>query len=54
VFSLKELVGESTEEICKELDITATNCGVMLYRARMGLRRCLEIRWSGGNQEELR
>jgi RNA polymerase sigma-70 factor, ECF subfamily len=54
VFSLKELVGESTEEICKELDITTTNCGVMLYRARMGLRRCLEIRWSGGNQEEPR
>ena len=54
VFSLKELIGETTEEICKELDITATNCGVMLYRARMGLRHCLEIRWSGGNQEETR
>ena len=54
VFSLKELIGEPTEEICKELDITATNCGVMLYRARMGLRNCLEIRWAGGNQEESR
>jgi RNA polymerase sigma-70 factor (ECF subfamily) len=53
IFSLKELVGQSIDEICKELDITATNCSVMLYRARMGLRRCLELRWAGSNQEEL-
>lgn len=51
IFALRELIGETTEEICNELDITTTNCGVMLYRARMGLRRCLEIRWAGGNQE---
>jgi len=44
VFSLKELAGLSTEDICSELEITATNCSVMLYRARMGLRRCLELR----------
>ena len=49
VFALKELSGLSNEEICNELDITATNCGVMLYRARMGLRRCLDVRWPGGN-----
>jgi RNA polymerase sigma-70 factor (ECF subfamily) len=53
IFSLKELAGQSIDEICKELGITATNCSVMLYRARMGLRRCLEIRWAGNNQEEL-
>ena len=53
IFSLKELAGQSIDEICKELDITATNCSVMLYRARMGLRRCLELRWTGNNQEEL-
>ena len=53
IFSLKELVGHSIDEICNELDITATNCSVMLYRARMGLRRCLENRWAGDNQEEL-
>jgi len=53
IFSLKELAGQSIDEICKELDITATNCSVMLYRARMGLRRCLETRWAGNNQEEL-
>jgi RNA polymerase sigma-70 factor (ECF subfamily) len=53
IFSLKELAGQSIDEICKELDITATNCSVMLYRARMGLRRCLEIRWAGNNQEKI-
>ena len=53
IFSLKELAGQSIDEICKELDITATNCSVMLYRARMGLRRCLENRWVSNNPEEL-
>lgn len=45
VFILREIVGETTEEICKALQITATNCWVMLYRARTYLRGCLEIGW---------
>ena len=45
VFMLREIDGLSTEEICKELNITATNSWVMLYRARMGLRRCREDNW---------
>jgi len=53
VFTLKELGGQSVAEICNELGITATNCGVILYRARMGLRRCLEVRWSGGNNGDV-
>lgn len=44
-FRLREIEGLTTEEICKLLNITATNCWVMLYRARMALRRCLEINW---------
>jgi len=48
-FTLKEFSGLSNEEICNELNITATNCGVMLYRARMGLRRCLDVQWSEVN-----
>jgi len=31
-----------TEEICKELGITPTNCWVLLHRARLFLRECLE------------
>lgn len=45
VFLMRELLGLETSEICKELRITSTNCWVMLYRARMSLRECLEIRW---------
>jgi RNA polymerase sigma-70 factor (ECF subfamily) len=45
VFYMREFMGLETDEICKELSITATNCWVMLYRARMNLRQCLETRW---------
>ena len=44
-FIKREMDGLSTKEICKELGITATNSWVMLYRARMSLRRCLESKW---------
>jgi len=47
VFMMREVMGLETGEICKELAITATNCWVLLYRARMGLRACLEERWFG-------
>jgi RNA polymerase sigma-70 factor (ECF subfamily) len=44
-FMMRELDGLSTEEICKALNISATNSWVMLYRARIGLRQCIETRW---------
>ena len=44
IFSLRELSGLSNEEICKELDISATNAWVMLHRARLFLRECLDTR----------
>jgi RNA polymerase sigma-70 factor (ECF subfamily) len=45
VFSMRELMGLETDEICKELGITSSNCWVLLYRARMVLRKCLEQSW---------
>ena len=45
VFRFREMDGLSTEEICKVLNITATNCWVLLHRARMRMRKCLEVRW---------
>jgi len=45
VFMMREVMGIETDDICKELAITATNCWVLLYRARMSLRACLEERW---------
>lgn len=44
-FMMRELMGLETEEICKELRISTSNCWVMLYRARMSLRACLEQTW---------
>lgn len=50
VFLKREIDGLSTEALCKVLDITATNSWVMLYRARMRLRRCLEAKWLSENE----
>jgi len=47
LFVLRELHGSGNAEICKGMDITPTNAGVMLYRARMSLRQCLELNWFG-------
>ncbi|OYW58814.1 MAG: hypothetical protein B7Z40_22445 [Bosea sp. 12-68-7] len=44
-FSMRELGGLETQEICKELNITTTNCWVMLHRARVGLQQCLQTHW---------
>ena len=44
-FVMREVLELSTEEICKELGITATNCWVMLHRARLAMRECLESKW---------
>jgi RNA polymerase sigma-70 factor (ECF subfamily) len=46
-FMMREIDGLSTDEICKALNISATNSWVILYRARMLLRQCLEIKWLG-------
>ena len=46
-FLMREHLGLETAEICKELGISATHCWVMLHRARMALRLCLEKNWFG-------
>ncbi|MEJ2173519.1 MAG: sigma-70 family RNA polymerase sigma factor [bacterium] len=52
VFLLREHLGLDTGEICKELGITPTHCWVLLYRARMALRSCLDERWFGKESEK--
>jgi len=44
-FRLREIDGMNCDDICNVLKITPSNCWVMLYRARISLRRCLEIKW---------
>ena len=44
-FMLVELHEVSTDELCKVLALSTSNVWVVLHRARMRLRRCLEERW---------
>lgn len=48
VFVMREVMELESDEICKELTITANNLWVILYRARMALRECLEQNWFAG------
>ena len=47
VFNLREVDGVESKEICAMLNISENNLWVMLHRARMALRRCLETNWFG-------
>jgi len=47
VFTLREVDGIESKEICQLLNISENNLWVMLHRARMALRRCLEMNWFG-------
>ncbi|MGH9940853.1 MAG: sigma-70 family RNA polymerase sigma factor [Pyrinomonadaceae bacterium] len=44
-FTLREVDGYSSEEICEVLSITTNNLWVMLHRARTHLRCCIELKW---------
>lgn len=47
IFMMREWLELETEEICSELQISASNAWVILYRARLQLRECLDLRWFG-------
>lgn len=45
VFTMREIDNIDSKEICRALGISESNLWVMLHRARMALRRCLETNW---------
>lgn len=45
LFLMREWLELSSEDICKELQLTPTNLYVQLHRARLRLRECLELNW---------
>jgi RNA polymerase sigma-70 factor, ECF subfamily len=45
VFMMREMDDVPSKEICHSLSISESNLWVMLHRARMALRECLEINW---------
>jgi RNA polymerase sigma factor (sigma-70 family) len=40
-FQLREIEDEATENICKILGVSVSHLGVLVFRAKDGLRRCL-------------
>lgn len=45
VFVLKAVDNLETEDICNRLEISSSNAWVILYRARMRMRECLDVNW---------
>lgn len=45
VFSMKYLDDWESEEICKELNLSPANFWVIIHRAKVQLRACLEKNW---------
>lgn len=45
IFMMREFIELSADEICISLEISLSNLHVMLHRARLRLRECLENRW---------
>jgi len=45
VFMMREYIELDSDEICSTVGISVTNLNVMMYRARMRLRECLENNW---------
>lgn len=44
-FALREIEQMDVEEVSGVMEVTPNNLGVLLYRARQRLRRCLELNW---------
>ena len=42
VFAMRELEHQDADEICETMDISSSNLWVILYRARLQLKKCLE------------
>ncbi len=44
-FVMKMIDEAESDEVCKELGITPSNLWVMLHRARLKMRQCVESKW---------
>jgi len=49
VFAMREILDLEPAEICKELGLTQSNYWVLMHRARLRLRSCVERGWTGAN-----
>lgn len=46
-FMMREFIGFESAEICAQLELSVSNLNVMLHRARLRLRACLQLNWFG-------
>jgi RNA polymerase sigma-70 factor (ECF subfamily) len=51
IFMMREFIGLNSDEICSENQISTSNLHVLLFRARVRLQKCLEIRWFEGEAQ---
>lgn len=49
IFLMREMEGFDRNEICKDFNLTSTNVGVILHRARLSLQNCLQTNWFHGS-----
>ena len=45
VFMMREFMGFETDEICQTVGVSSANFFVLMHRARLRLRECLNLRW---------
>lgn len=54
-FMMREFIELDADEVCVAMNLTTSNLHVLLYRARLRLRECIENRWylQGERNDEL-
>jgi RNA polymerase sigma-70 factor (TIGR02943 family) len=50
VFCMKNMEDMETENICKELNVSTSNYWIIMHRAKLQLRKCIETGWFGVNK----
>ncbi|WP_440109150.1 RNA polymerase factor sigma-70 [Acidovorax sp. BL-A-41-H1] len=52
VFMMREYIGLESDEICSTVGISTSNLNVLMHRARLRLRECLENHWYMKKKEQ--
>ncbi|NJM16168.1 MAG: RNA polymerase subunit sigma-70, partial [Bacteroidales bacterium] len=52
VFMMRVVEEAPTEEVCNEMQISSSNLWVLLHRARLQLRKCIETNWFGRMEDK--
>ena len=50
-FTLREMDEKTSDEICKDLEVSPSNLWVLLHRARLRLANCLKTKWQAKGEQ---